>query len=608
MAAQLKVLVLMFAQAVGGSIVLAATLLAVVAPAHASAGYLDSSFNGDGTLVTDFGDVTGPDIAIQDDGRIVAVGRAGSDFALARYNPDGSLDLTFSGDGKLTTDFGGSDQARGVVIQADHKIVVAGWGDSTDFALARYNPDGSLDPTFAGDGKLTTDFGSSDGAEDVVLQSDDKLVAAGRSNSDTALARYNPDGSLDTTYAGDGKHTTDFGGGAAGVAIQADDRIVTAGRNGSDFALARFSPDGSPDASFSGDGRQSTDFGGDDSASDLAIQPDGRIVVAGTAVRPFDSFPFGDFALGRYNADGSLDATFGSGGTRTQDFNWYEDGAAVAIQANGKIVVAGGQTDPYGYPENGGWFQSAIYRTDGSNDQTLPFADFVGDVDCCAHTHATAVAIQDDGKIVVAGTTSGSSITGFAIARYHGGSEPSGTAPTNTSPPTISGSADEGQTLTINAGAWSGSTPIERGYQWRRCDSAGTNCVDIAGATGTAYALAAADVGHTIRARETASNAYGSGAVDSSATAVVNPAAGAIEGRVRSAGTGTPIANASVKCSNGSAATTASGGNYSITNVAPSTPSSYSCTASAKRYRPSTQIVTVTSGQTTTVNFDLARS
>ena len=589
------------------SVVLVAVLLAVRTPAHAAAGYLDTSFSGDGTLVTDFGDVTGPDIAIQDDGRIVAVGRAGSDFALARYNPDGSLDLTFSSDGKLTTDFGGNDQARGVVIQADDKIVVAGGGDSADFALARYNPDGSLDPTFADDGKLTTDFGSSDGAEDVVVQPDDKLVAAGRSNSDTALARYNPDGSLDTTFASDGKHTTAFGGGAAGVAIQADDRIVTVGRDGSDFALARFSPDGSPDASFSDDGRKSTDFGGDDSASDLAIQPDGRIVVAGTAVRPFGPFPYGDFALARYNADGSLDAAFGSGGTRTQDFNWHEDGAAVAIQANGKIVVAGGQTDPYGFPENGAWFQSAIYRADGSNDQTLPFADFVGDVDCCAYTHATAMAIQDDGKIVIAGATSGWSVTGFAIARYQGGSEPPGTAPTNTSPPTISGSADEGHTLTIKSGVWSGSTPIDHSYRWRRCGSAGTGCVDIAAATATTYTLTAADVGHTIRVRDTATNTYGTGSVDSAATAVVKAKAGAVAGTVRSASTGAAISGAGVNCGNGYSATTASNGAYSIANVTPRS-YSYSCTASAKRYRPKTRTVTVTSGQTATADFDLARS
>ena len=195
------------------------------------------------------------------------------------------------------------------------------------------------------------------------------------------------------------------------------------------------------------------------------------------------------------------------------------------------------------------------------------------------------MAIQDDGKIVVAGATSGWSVTGFAIARYQGGSEPSGTAPTNTSPPTISGSAGEGQTLTINSGVWSGSTPIDHSYQWRRCDSAGANCVDIAAATATTYALAAADVGHTIRVRETATNVYGQSSVDSAASAVVKAKPGTIAGTVRNLKNGATIANASVNCGSGYSAKTASDGTYSIANVAPG---GYSCTASANRYRPST--------------------
>ena len=288
----------MFAQAVAGSIVLAATLLAVVAPAHASAGYLDSSFNGDGTRVTDFGDDTGPDIAIQADGRIVVAGRAGADFALARYNADGSLDLTFSGDGKLTTDFGGASKPAASSSRRTTRSWWRAGATPTDFALARYNADGSLDATFAGDGKLTTDFGGSDGAEDVA-SSRTTGRGGGKGQQRQALARYNPDGSPDTTFSGDGMDTTDFGGGAAGVAIQADDRIVTAGRDGSDFALARYQPRWLARRQLSGDGMQSTDFGGDDSAMEVTIQADGKIVAAGTAIRP--STPsLGDFALGRY--------------------------------------------------------------------------------------------------------------------------------------------------------------------------------------------------------------------------------------------------------------------------------------------------------------------
>jgi hypothetical protein len=188
--------------------------------------------------------------------------------------------------------------------------------------------------------------------------------------------------------------------------------------------------------------------------------------------------------------------------------------------------------------------------------------------------------------------------------RRCGSNQPTGTAPTNSSPPTISGTATEGETLTVNPGTWSGSIPINHTYQWRRCDSAGANCVDIAAATATTYTLAAADVAHTIRVREAATNAYGEGSVDSAATAAVKAKQGAIAGTVRSASTGATIASATVNCGNGYSAKTASNGAYSIPSVAPG---GYSCAASAKRYRPSTQTVTVASGQTATLNFSLVR-
>ena len=162
---------------------------------------------------------------IQADGKIVVAGEAEgvitSDFALARYNADGSLDTTFDGDGWLTTDIAfGDDYASAMLLQADGKIVVAGYSYNSgyNFALARYNPNGSLDTTFDGDGKLTTDFSAgTDYASDVALQADGKIVLSGSSsatgNTDFALARYNSNGSLDTTFSGDGKLVTDFNTG-----------------------------------------------------------------------------------------------------------------------------------------------------------------------------------------------------------------------------------------------------------------------------------------------------------------------------------------------------------------------------------------------------------
>ena len=176
------------------------------------------------------------------------------DFALARYNADGSLDTSFDSDGKLTTNVYGNDVAYAISIQSDGKIVVAGSSGnalSRSFSLARYNADGSLDSTFDSDGKLTTSFGGFAYAYGVAIQSDGKIVVAGGvandlspTNSDFALARYNPDGSLDTTFDSDGKLTTNLGGIDYGrsIILQPDGRIIVAGYAMNDFAVARYYP------------------------------------------------------------------------------------------------------------------------------------------------------------------------------------------------------------------------------------------------------------------------------------------------------------------------------------------------------------------------------
>jgi uncharacterized delta-60 repeat protein len=291
---------------------------------------------------------------------------------VARYHTDGSLDKTFNG-GKVTSDFAGSDDhGLALTLQTDGKIVVAGStliGTSTDFALARYNPDGSLDTSFDGDGKRTHGFSTSgEVATAVEVQADGKLVAAGRSrisgaggSVDFAVARYHPDGSFDTTFDGDGKQTTDFAGGddlALDMQLQSDGKIVVVGRagyhNNIDFAVVRYNPDGSLDSSFDSDGKVSTDFFGypgsfgfNDYALDALIQADGKLLVVGFVLLPSveDSRRPGDtdFALARYNPDGSLDTSFDADGKLTTDFlNQHPDyGHSVAAQADGKIVVAG---------------------------------------------------------------------------------------------------------------------------------------------------------------------------------------------------------------------------------------------------------------------------
>jgi uncharacterized delta-60 repeat protein len=410
-----------------------ALVVAMANPAAAPPGDLDLTFGGDGKVTTDFagGQDQASAAAIQGDGKIVTAGAAfvsgNLDFAVARYNPDGSLDSTFSGDGKVTTDFAGStDEAFAVALQGDGKIVVGGGAfvsGSHDFALARYNTDGSLDATFSGDGKVTTDFAGArlpDRAFDVALQADGRIVAAGfafvSGTTDFALTRYNPDGSLDPTFSGDGKVTTDFAGSTDevfDVALQADGRIVAAGFaggvGGPDFAVARYDADGSLDPTFSGDGKVTTDFAGSTAqAIAVAIQANGRIVAAG-----FAQLGTNDFALARYNPDGTLDATFDGDGKVSTDFAGSTDQAfGMAIQTNGKIVAAGfaqlGTND----------FALARYNADGSLDPTFSgdgkvTTDFAGSTD-----GALAVAIQTNGRIVAAGGADVSGNQDFALARY----------------------------------------------------------------------------------------------------------------------------------------------------------------------------------------------
>jgi len=294
-------------------------------------------------------------LAFQADGKVIAVGVYGFvRFAIARYEPDGDLDTTFSGNGKTSTGFRAEQAfANGVGLQADEKIVVVGaasvaFGPRTAgrFALARYNPDGTRDTTFSGDGKTTTDFTPGlDAASQVAIQPDGTIVAVGtaRDGRKLAMARYNPDGTLDTTFSEDGTRIVAFIPGAkiSAIAIAPEGKIVAAGFV-EDFAtvpLARYNADGTPDTTFSDDGKTTELTDAYFLVDDAAIQADGRIVLSGEGVSQAGSSAF---TLARFDADGALDTTFGTDGFAVTDFSPYFDNAyAVAIQGDGKIVAAG---------------------------------------------------------------------------------------------------------------------------------------------------------------------------------------------------------------------------------------------------------------------------
>ncbi len=398
-----------------------ATALVVGAPtlAIASDGSLDDTFDSDGRVTTDFGGFDrAQDAVLQPDGKIVVVGAAGFDgFGLARYQPDGSLDAGFGSGGLVRGPFADpvtGMTANGVALQADGKIVAAGrfFGD---FALARYHPDGSIDPTFGRDGTVVTDFGDpflSDEANAVAVQTDGKIIAAGSAAGGIGIARYNSDGSLDTSFGSSGIVMVDLGievPFASAIVIQPDGKIVIAGGSDpvtitrSDLLVMRFLEDGSLDKEFGIDGivRGAPDVRG--RFNDVALQPDGRIVAAGGRTVPPDS---DGVAVVRYNTDGSVDTTFSNDGLATGPFGSAATLNAVAIQpfvAGFKIVVAG-RTNSFGL---------ARYDEDGSLDTT--FGTGGSTITDGTFETANAVLVQDDGQIVVAGNASGD----FGVVRYN---------------------------------------------------------------------------------------------------------------------------------------------------------------------------------------------
>ena len=311
---------------------------------YAVNGNLDRSFDGDGKVATDFGGTSesASDVALQRDGRIVAAGRGQQDFALARYRTNGSLDPSFGAGGKVLTPFqpGSMDSASAVLLQADGRIVAGGGTRSapaSDFALARYLPDGALDPSFGSGGRVITPIsGAPDHVWDLVVQPDGKLVAAGWSffagEPRFALARYNHDGSLDPSFDGDGIVLASFRSAGLRLALQRDGKLLVAGFG----SVTRFNPNGSLDRSFGGSG--SSRPGSVDPVKPV-IQPDGKILVIGTVSSGSDT----DFGVARLTVDGKLDRTYGRGGSVVTAFSSGSDDQALdgVLLPDGKLVVSG---------------------------------------------------------------------------------------------------------------------------------------------------------------------------------------------------------------------------------------------------------------------------
>jgi uncharacterized delta-60 repeat protein len=404
----------------------------------AAPGDLDPTFGTAGSVTTDIGagdfeEIDEPrSIALQSDGKIVVAGftlrRSDQvrESVVVRYNANGSLDSSFGSSGIVVTTFGGtSSYSLSVAIQRDSKIIVAGAtqiGATNDFALARYNANGTLDTSFSGDGKVTTAVGTgNDEAFSVALQADGKIVVAGTSASGAsqrfAVARYTPNGEADATFGSGGRVITPVGvggSGGTGVVIQTDGRIVVSGyaSNGSngDFAVVRYTATGFLDTSFGNGGKIMTDFGNSyDNGASVALQADGMIIVGGSSLNDPINGTF-NFALARYTPAGVLDASFGSGGKVVTDFGTNDYGAGIAIQGDSKILLTGFASNH---------FSTCRYLADGSMDASFGTAGRV--TSPIGHqSSAKCIAVQDDDKIVVAGT-GGTGSVDFRVVRYIGG-------------------------------------------------------------------------------------------------------------------------------------------------------------------------------------------
>lgn len=393
-------------------------------------GYLDPTFGNGGKVTTSIGnsfDLRG--IAIQSDGKIVVTGFTTisgdgyEDFTTIRYEIDGSLDTTFGIGGKVITAIGsGRDVSNSLAIQQDGKIVVAGYSNNGSFheiAVIRYNQNGSLDTSFSSDGKATTAISSSDNvANCVAIQQDGKIVVGGfftyNSSEDFFILRYDSNGILDNSFGSDGIVTYNNAGNedrCNSLAIQSDGKIVIAGSSSGKMCVIRLNTNGTFDNSFDSDGfAVLTDYS---LGYGVAIQTDGKILVTGQTIN--------DFIVVRYNSNGSLDNEFDNDGIVITDIGIGSSRATgIAIQQDDKIVVVG---DGIIYTNGNSDFITVRYNSTGTIDGSFGSSgtgiitgQFTGSFQ--DDELAKSVAIQSDGKILVGG----SSVLGFSLIRYENAS------------------------------------------------------------------------------------------------------------------------------------------------------------------------------------------
>jgi uncharacterized delta-60 repeat protein len=425
-------------------IVFASALL--TAPSQAipgQPGTLDTSWGalspiGSGKIITPIGSSTDAAnaIALQPDGKVLLAGTCvngtNEDFCAARYYPDGTLDTTWNGTGKVLTPIGSSfDVATAIALQSDGKVLLAGYcynGTNYNFCAARYNANGTLDSGWGSAGKVITISGGDEYALAIALQPDGKVLLAGSCgvspNLDFCAARYNANGTLDTTWNSSGKVTTPIGLGADiayAVALQPDGRVLLAGYcrgpvsdefASDDFCVARYNANGTLDTTWNSTGKVITFVDIEDRATAIALQPDGKVLLAGYCSNGANF----NFCAVRYNANGTLDATWNGTGKVITAVVGAREVTATTLQPDGKVLLAGSCSNGTNND-----FCAARYNANGTLDSTWGSAGKVITPIGTGADRATAIALQSDGKVLLAGTCANGTNSDFCAARYDGG-------------------------------------------------------------------------------------------------------------------------------------------------------------------------------------------
>ena len=414
-----------------------------------SAGALDPTFCSGGIVTTSVGPTTNwngaaavaiyPNAGTANDGKIVAAGVGPTNtsgknyvegFAVVRYQPNGTLDPSFGSGGEVTTKVSSNfSRALDVAIQTDGKIVAAGYAEdkknNEEFALVRYNVNGSLDTTFGSGKNAGIVLGTSGVAEAMALQADGKIVVAGASSGGFVLQRYNTNGTLDTTFNGSGTVLTNVNGLGGGGGFDEEDvaiypqssaanagKIVLVGRAGESVAVFRYNPNGTPDSTFGGGtGYVLLNTSDNTPTPHVAIQADDRLDVAFTNFGAATS----EVSVARLQANGTLDPSFGVGGVVTTNHQLWDSATSIALQADGQIVVAGEEVG-----SSNAFMVARFNATDGSLDTAFGVNGFQTVPVPTTDDFGVDVAIQPDGKIVLAGTeqTIVNTKYAFALARF----------------------------------------------------------------------------------------------------------------------------------------------------------------------------------------------